>query len=115
MVKSLVPKPGRLMVQVREVLRFHHYSLSTEKSYIHWILRYIRFNDPRSKFGKGYLKFLVDEIRIENGQAVMTGSHRALAEVVSLLNPESSALSVPASISDWRGKPQVSCHTGGTC
>ena len=47
MSKDFVPKPGRLMDQVREVMRFHHYSVSTEKSYIHWILRYIRFNDRR--------------------------------------------------------------------
>lgn len=47
MSKNFVPKPGRLMDQVREVMRFHHYSLSTEKSYIHWILRYIRFNDRK--------------------------------------------------------------------
>ena len=44
-MSNFVPKPGRLMDQVREVMRFHHYSLSTEKSYIHWILRYIRFNN----------------------------------------------------------------------
>ena len=44
-MSNFVPKPGRLMDQVHEVMRFHHYSLSTEKSYIHWILRYIRFNN----------------------------------------------------------------------
>jgi len=47
MDKNFVPKPGRLMDQAREVMRFHHYSLSTEKSYVQWILRYIRFNDKR--------------------------------------------------------------------
>jgi len=35
------------MDQVREVLRFHHYAYSTEKSYVDWILRYIRFNNKR--------------------------------------------------------------------
>jgi integron integrase len=34
-----------LVVEVKETLRFHHYAYSTEKNYIHWILRYIRFNN----------------------------------------------------------------------
>ena len=41
------PKAGRLMDQVREVLRFHHYSISTERTYVSWVLKYIRFNDRR--------------------------------------------------------------------
>ena len=35
------------MDQVRETLRFYHYSYSTEKNYVQWILRYIRFSDRR--------------------------------------------------------------------
>ena len=41
------PTSPRLMDQVREVLRFHHYAYSTEKAYVDWILKYIRFNDRR--------------------------------------------------------------------
>ena len=38
------PDPdAKLMDQVREVLRYHHYAYKTEKIYCHWILRYIRF------------------------------------------------------------------------
>jgi integron integrase len=33
----------RLMDQVKEVLRYHHYAYRTEQSYCQWILRYIRF------------------------------------------------------------------------
>jgi len=47
MDKTFTPKPGRLMDQVRETLRFFHYSYSTEKNYVQWILRYIRFNNRR--------------------------------------------------------------------
>ena len=31
------------MDQVRQVLRYHHYALNTEKTYCKWILRYIRY------------------------------------------------------------------------
>lgn len=32
--RKYVPKSARLMDQVREVLRFHHYAYNTEKSYV---------------------------------------------------------------------------------
>lgn len=36
------PNPKlKLMDQTREVLRYHHYAYSTEKTYCQWILRYI--------------------------------------------------------------------------
>jgi integrase len=41
----LTPNPkARLREQVREVLRFHHYSLRTEKVYWQWIRRYLVFH-----------------------------------------------------------------------
>ena len=36
---KFVPKSARLMDQVKEVLRFHHYAFNTEKSYVSWILQ----------------------------------------------------------------------------
>lgn len=44
--KKFTPNPDlRLMDQVRQVLRYHHYSLSTEKTYCEWIVRFIKFYD----------------------------------------------------------------------
>ena len=41
----LVPNPkGKLFDQVREVLRFHHYSIRTERTYCQWIRRYLLFH-----------------------------------------------------------------------
>ena len=37
----------RLMDQVRDVLRVHHYSIRTEESYTQWIRRYIFFHNKR--------------------------------------------------------------------
>ena len=38
------PDPdAKLMDQVREVLRYHHYTYRTESTYCQWIFRYIRF------------------------------------------------------------------------
>ena len=35
----------KLMDQIKEVLRYHHYAYRTEQTYCQWILRYIRFFD----------------------------------------------------------------------
>jgi integron integrase len=54
----------RLIDSVRDVLRVHHYSLSTEHSYIQWIKRFIYFHNkrhPRDMGGKeitAYLTYL---------------------------------------------------------
>lgn len=40
-------KTPRLMDQVRDTLRLHHYSLRTERSYSQWIRRYIFFHNKR--------------------------------------------------------------------
>jgi len=39
----------RLLDQVRQVLRLHHYSIHTERSYVKWIVRFVRFHSMRSR------------------------------------------------------------------
>ncbi len=42
---GFIPNPkARLFDQVREVMRFHHYSLRTEEAYLQWIRRYLQFH-----------------------------------------------------------------------
>jgi hypothetical protein len=46
LTKSQQPK---LLDQVRQVLRLHHYSIHTERSYVDWIVRFVRFHSMRSR------------------------------------------------------------------
>ena len=39
--------PPRLLDQLRDRIRFRHYSLRTERTYAHWVRRYIRFHQMR--------------------------------------------------------------------
>ena len=51
----------KLLDQVRSVLRVKHYSYRTEQSYIHWIKRYIYFNNkihPKELDGNNISKFI---------------------------------------------------------
>ena len=45
--RKYTPKAVRLIDQVREALRFHHYAYSIEQSYVSWILKYIRFHNKK--------------------------------------------------------------------
>ncbi len=78
MAKNMESKPKfrpnpklRLMDQVREVLRYHHYAYRTEQTYCKWILRYIRFyggkTHPKylsSKDIERFLSYLATEKRV---------------------------------------------------
>jgi len=54
---KLIPNPkARLREQVREVTRFHHYSLRTETAYWQWIKRFIFFHAKRHPREMGALE-----------------------------------------------------------
>jgi integrase len=38
---------SRLLDQMREILRMHHYSIRTEEAYLEWVKRYIFFHNKR--------------------------------------------------------------------
>ncbi|HEY9640454.1 MAG TPA: phage integrase N-terminal SAM-like domain-containing protein [Coleofasciculaceae cyanobacterium] len=40
-------QPPRLLDQVREAIRLKHFSLKTEKSYVHYVRDFILFHDKR--------------------------------------------------------------------
>ena len=42
--RSLILQSTRLLYQVRECIRYMHYSLSTEKTYLHWINFFVRWH-----------------------------------------------------------------------
>ena len=42
-----LPKPKKLLDQVRDVLRTKHYAYRTEQSYVDWIRRFILFHNKR--------------------------------------------------------------------
>ena len=46
------PKPKKLLDQLRDAIRIKHYSYSTEKTYVHWAKRYIRFHKAKQGFAR---------------------------------------------------------------
>ena len=43
----------KLLDIVRDKIRFKHYSISTEKTYIHWIKHYILFHNQEASYRNG--------------------------------------------------------------
>src|SRR6266852_1289297 len=41
------PGPQRLLLRIRDRIRFRHYSIRTEQAYVDWIRRFIRFHGKR--------------------------------------------------------------------
>jgi hypothetical protein len=61
--KKFVPnRDAKLMVQVKECLRYYHYAYRTEQTYVSWILRYIKFfggkTHPKELGAKDVEKYL---------------------------------------------------------
>ena len=42
-------QPKKLLDQVRDVMRVHHYSLRTERTFGDWIRRYVKFHQMQSR------------------------------------------------------------------
>jgi len=75
----------KLLDIVRDKIRFKHYSLSTEKTYVHWIKHYILFHNKKHpvKMGKNeieeYLTFLAT-----NKKVSPTTQNQAFAAILFL-------------------------------
>lgn len=72
--EKYIPKSVRLMDQVREVLRYHHYSIRTEEVYVKWILKFIRFNETRhpKEMGKHEIERFLSHLAMNRNVAGAT-------------------------------------------
>lgn len=52
-LRALPERPVRLLEQFRFWLRQNQYSYRTEQTYVHWVIKYIRFHNRRHPSGMG--------------------------------------------------------------
>ena len=76
----------RLMDQVKQVLRYHHYAYRTEQTYCDWILRYVKFHggqthpkDMGKREVEGFLSHLAS-----HGKVSASTQRQALNAIVFL-------------------------------
>lgn len=68
------PSALKLMDQVRETLRFYHYAYNTEKSYVEWILKFIRFSGKKhpKEMGKFEIERYLSHLAVNRHVAAST-------------------------------------------
>jgi len=68
------PQSARLLDQVREVMRYHHYGLRTEEAYIYWMKDFIFFHNKRhpKDMGKIEIEAYLSYLAVERNVAVST-------------------------------------------
>src|SRR6185437_3763417 len=79
------PSPPRLLDQMRENIRLRHYSLRTERSYMDWVRRYVRFHGlkhPRELGAEHVTAFLSSLANQRNVSA--STQNQALAAILFL-------------------------------
>ncbi|MDA3823344.1 MAG: site-specific integrase [Bacteroidales bacterium] len=79
------PKSGKFLDQVREVMRYYHYAIRTEQTYVKWILGYIRFNEtwhPR-EMGKPEIERFLSHLAVNRNVAPST-QNQALNAILFL-------------------------------
>jgi len=85
--KKFRPDPElRLMDQVRQVLRYHHYAYRTEQTYCDWIMRYIRYHGGKThprKMGKKEIEAFLSHLAVKQKVAAST-QRQALNAIVFL-------------------------------
>jgi len=76
---------SKLLDQVRSLLRTHHYSYRTEKTYIEWILQYIRFHGIKhpAEMGAAEVKAFLSHLAVERAVSAST-QNQALFAVLFL-------------------------------
>ena len=76
-------KPKKLLEQVRDVMRFKHYSLRTERTYSDWIARFIRFHGKRhpSDLGTPEVSLFLTHLAREGKVAAATQNQHVKASL----------------------------------
>lgn len=97
-------RPVRLLDQVRERIRYLHYSIRTEEAYVHWIKAYIRFHRRRHprELGQPHVEAFLS--MLANERQVAASTHRQALSALLFLYRQ--VLSVDLPWLDAIGRPQ---------
>jgi integron integrase len=90
-----VVRPTRLLDQLRDRIRYAHYSLRTETAYVYWVKRFVKFHGlkhPRELDGVAVAAFLTDLATVREASA---STHRQALAALLFLYREVLSLDLP--------------------
>jgi len=86
-IESFKPDPNsKLMDQVIQVLRYHHYSYRTEKTYCDWIVKFLKFFNYEihpKEMGKAEIEKYLSHLAIDKNVSVST-QNQAMTSILFL-------------------------------
>jgi site-specific recombinase XerD len=106
--KPAHPAPPRLLDQMRERIRYKHYSLRTEKAYLFWVRRFIRFHDLRHPKSMGSAEIERYLAHLATVKMVSPSTHKQALAAILFLYREVLGIDLP-----WMGeigRPRTSQH-----
>ena len=104
-------RPIRLLDQVRERLRYLHYSLRTEKSYVYWARWYIRFHGLRHPIDMGAPKIQAFMSYLVNERNVAAATHTQALSALLFLYKKLLKIKLPWIDGISRPKKPARCPT----
>lgn len=69
-----VPQSPKILDQMREVLRYHHYAIRTEEAYVTWVYRFMQFHQMRhpKEMGKQEIEQFLSDLALNRKVAAST-------------------------------------------
>lgn len=105
-VRQLAPRPAlqatRILGQLRERLRYLHYSLRTEDQYVYWVRFFIRFHGLRHPREMGQAEVEAFLTMLATDRRVSVSTHRQALSALLFCTRKSWTSSFPGSRS-WGG------------
>ena len=79
------PQPPKLLEQLRNRVRFKHYSLATERQYVHWVKRFILFHNKRHphEMGSAEVEAFLTHLAVD-GHVSASTQNQALSALLFL-------------------------------
>jgi integron integrase len=92
---TLPPAAPRLMEQVRERIRYLHYSLRTEKAYLYWIRMFVRWSGLRHPRAMGEREVQAFLTMLANERHVSSSTHNQALSALLFLYREVLGIELP--------------------
>lgn len=86
---------GRLLDQLREQIRYLHYSIRTEQAYVHWVRAFIRFHEMRHPRVMGAAEVQAFLSWLSNARGVSVSTHRQALSALLFLYQQVFGLQLP--------------------
>ena len=98
-VPAAESRPLRLLDQVREAIRYRHYSYRTEQAYVEWVRRYVLFHGKRHPSEMAEAEVVAFLTHLATERAVAAATHQQALSALLFLYRHVLAIELP-----WLGE-----------